>query len=58
MTESKIIQNTLSSEGDVRIKFEHSFKQHSIMIWIWMSFEGKVFSTDVKDSLIECILLK
>ena len=26
MTDSKIIQNTLSSEGDFHIKFEHSFK--------------------------------
>lgn len=58
MTDSKIIQNTFSSEGDFCIKFEHSFKQHIIMIWIWMSFEGKIFCTDVKDSLIEYILLK
>lgn len=49
MTYSKRIWNTLSSEGDFHIEFEHNFKEHITMIKIWMTFKGIIFSADVKN---------
>lgn len=56
MTYSKRIWNTLSSEGDFHIEFEHNFKEHITMIKIWMTFKGIIFSADVKHLLIDILL--